>query len=147
MIKINNKHQNATLPQTVENIARWHNERNLIDGTTSYKQTEKLLEEFTELVSAQLARDTGLKPSAEYVYDETRSMLDRLFEAGRIKGIEPEHAEDELQDAIGDMIVVQTNIAEREGFTISDAAFNAYLEIKDRKGKMIDGTFVKEADL
>ncbi len=50
----------------------------------------------------------------------------------------------EIYDAIGDMIVVLTNLAHMEGVKIEDCIQDAYDEIADRKGKMINGTFVKE---
>lgn len=53
----------------------------------------------------------------------------------------------DCRDDIGDMIVVLINIAERNGYTIEECLEQAYNDIKDRKGKMINGTFVKEADL
>ena len=53
----------------------------------------------------------------------------------------------DVSDDIGDMMVVLINIAERNGLTISNCLEKAWNDIKDRKGKMIDGVFVKEADL
>lgn len=53
----------------------------------------------------------------------------------------------DCRDDIGDMIVVLINIAERNGYTIEECLAQAWDDIKDRKGKMINGTFVKEADL
>ncbi len=50
-------------------------------------------------------------------------------------------------DDIGDIIVVLINIMEREGLTMSECLIHAYDEIKDRKGKMVNGSFVKEGDL
>lgn len=47
-------------------------------------------------------------------------------------------------DAIGDMVVVLTNLAELVGVKIEDCVESAYREICDRKGKMENGTFVKE---
>lgn len=47
-------------------------------------------------------------------------------------------------DSIGDMVVVLTIIAEQEGINIESCIIDAYHEIKDRKGKMVDGIFVKE---
>lgn len=52
--------------------------------------------------------------------------------------------EAEISDAIGDMVVVLTNIAERHGLTVQECIEGAWHEIKDRKGRMIDGIFVKE---
>jgi len=51
----------------------------------------------------------------------------------------------ELIDAIGDMVVVLTNLAVLEGLLIEDCIEEAYNVIKSRKGKMVNGTFVKES--
>jgi NTP pyrophosphatase (non-canonical NTP hydrolase) len=51
--------------------------------------------------------------------------------------------EAEIIDAIGDCVVVLTNLAHLCGFTIENCIESAYNEIKDRKGKMENGTFVK----
>ena len=53
----------------------------------------------------------------------------------------------DVSDDIGDMIVVLINIAERNKLSISKCLAKAWDDIKDRKGKMVDGVFVKEADL
>ena len=47
-------------------------------------------------------------------------------------------------DDIGDCLVVLINIAERNGLSLFDCLNHAYEDIKDRKGKMVDGVFVKE---
>lgn len=49
----------------------------------------------------------------------------------------------EIKDAIGDMIVVLTNLARLEGFNVEDCVTSAYDVIKNRKGQMENGTFVK----
>jgi NTP pyrophosphatase (non-canonical NTP hydrolase) len=53
----------------------------------------------------------------------------------------------DVADDIGDMIVVLINIAERNNLSLTDCVNHAYNDIKDRKGKMIDGIFVKEGDV
>lgn len=50
----------------------------------------------------------------------------------------------DVSDDIGDIIVVLINIAERNGLTIAECLQQAYGDIKDRKGKMVDGIFIKE---
>ena len=50
----------------------------------------------------------------------------------------------EIKDAIGDMVVVLTNLAELEGMRIESCIESAYQEIANRKGKMENGTFVKQ---
>ena len=47
-------------------------------------------------------------------------------------------------DDIGDIIVVLVNIAERNKLSIEDCLEHAYNDIKDRRGQMVDGIFVKE---
>lgn len=55
--------------------------------------------------------------------------------------------EELTKDAMGDMYVVMTIMSEQLGFSIEECIDIAYDEIKDRKGRMIDGVFVKESDL
>lgn len=50
----------------------------------------------------------------------------------------------EIIDAIGDMVVVLTNLAHMEGMDLEDCVQSAYTEIKNRQGKMVNGTFVKD---
>ena len=50
----------------------------------------------------------------------------------------------EIIDAIGDMVVVLTNLAHLQGVTIEDCINSAYNIISKRTGKMINGTFVKD---
>ena len=50
----------------------------------------------------------------------------------------------EIKDAIGDMVVVLTNLAVLEGMQIENCIDSAYNEIANRKGEMINGTFVKQ---
>jgi len=50
----------------------------------------------------------------------------------------------EIKDAIGDMIVVLTILSSQYGVNVEYCIDSAWEEIKDRKGKMINGIFVKE---
>ncbi|WP_313894704.1 MazG-like family protein [Psychrobacillus sp.] len=54
---------------------------------------------------------------------------------------------EQVIDSIGDMYVVLTILSMQLGTSIEDCAACAYDEIKDRKGKMVNGVFVKEDDL
>ena len=53
----------------------------------------------------------------------------------------------DVKDDIGDMLVVMLNIAERNGVVLAECLQKAWDDIKHRKGRMIDGIFVKETDL
>ncbi len=50
-------------------------------------------------------------------------------------------------DGIGDTVVTLICISMQLGLRFDDCLDYAYNEIKDRKGKLINGTFVKESDL
>ena len=50
----------------------------------------------------------------------------------------------EFSDAIGDCVVVLTNLAALNGFNIEDCINGSYSVIAKRKGQMINGTFVRE---
>jgi NTP pyrophosphatase (non-canonical NTP hydrolase) len=52
---------------------------------------------------------------------------------------------DEVEDAIGDIVVVLTNLAELNDLKIERCIETAYNQIKNRKGVMSNGTFVKES--
>jgi NTP pyrophosphatase (non-canonical NTP hydrolase) len=50
----------------------------------------------------------------------------------------------EIIDGIGDCVVVLTNLAELIGEPIEECIEQAYMEIRNRKGKMVNGTFKKD---
>lgn len=52
----------------------------------------------------------------------------------------------DVRDDIGDMVVVLINIAKRNGYKLEDCMEVAWKDIRDRKGKMVDGVFIKEED-
>lgn len=53
----------------------------------------------------------------------------------------------DIKDDIGDMLVVMLNITTRNNVSLEDCLARAWQDIKDRKGRMVDGIFVKETDL
>ncbi|MFQ3872640.1 MazG-like family protein [Staphylococcus sp. Mo2-1] len=53
----------------------------------------------------------------------------------------------DLKDGIGDTVVTLIILAQQHGMTLEECLQYAYDEIKGRKGKTINGTFIKEADL
>jgi NTP pyrophosphatase (non-canonical NTP hydrolase) len=50
----------------------------------------------------------------------------------------------EITDGIGDCVVVLTNLAELHGVSIEECIDAAYREIKNRTGKMVNGTYKKD---
>ena len=54
---------------------------------------------------------------------------------------------DQVIDSIGDMYVVLTILSKQLGVDLEYCVQMAYNEIKDRKGEMVNGVFVKQEDL
>ena len=99
----------------IDKVVQWAEDRNLIDGSNPERQVFKTMEEATELAVAIGRRD------GDFI---------------RI---------DEIKDAIGDVTVTLIIIAEQVGISFESCLAAAYEQIKDRKGKMVSGIFVKEA--
>jgi NTP pyrophosphatase (non-canonical NTP hydrolase) len=81
------------------------------------------------------------------IYDKGNShtqYVKLMEEAGELAEALLKNDKYETKDAIGDMVVVLTNLAALEGMAIENCIDSAYNEIANRKGKMENGTFVKE---
>ena len=68
-------------------------------------------------------------------------------EFGEIAAALARNNDDELRDAIGDTVVTLIILAKQNGMDLEECLQCAYDEIKGRKGKTVNGIFVKEADL
>ena len=55
--------------------------------------------------------------------------------------------EDKTKDSLGDIMVTLIILAQDLNFDLLDCLNKAYNVIKDRKGKVIDGSYIKESDL
>ena len=77
--------------------------------------------------------------------DSKTQYLKLMEEAGELAEALLKRDRPEIIDAIGDMVVVLTNLAKLENLDIEDCVRSAYDVIKNRKGKMENGTFVKTA--
>ena len=108
----------------------WDGKTTLL-GDASY--TEELIEDITEwhydrnLIDGSTDKDQFCK-----LIQECGELSDNLCKGA------------DIRDDIGDIMVVLINIAERNALTISECLNVAYEDIKDRKGRMVDGVFVKE---
>ena len=83
------------------------------------------------------------------IYDkgDTKTQLIKLQEEmGELAKATLEKDQPEVIDAIGDMVVVLTNLAHLNNVHIETCIAEAYNVISKRKGKMVNGTFVKDAD-
>lgn len=74
-------------------------------------------------------------------------LVKTVEELGEMAGGIARGNKDKIKDGIGDVIVTLTILAAQYEMSIEECLAQAYSDIKDRKGRMIDGIFVKEADL
>ncbi len=70
--------------------------------------------------------------------EEAGELAECLAKDKRLDDVEPE---------IGVMLVVLNNICVQKGTTLNNCFWSAWMKIKDRRGKMIDGYYVKEDDI
>ena len=111
-----------------------------VQKLSSTKCSKKPLKMF-ELIR-QWADERGI-----YDKGDTKTQLIKLQEEmGELAKATLEKDHDEVVDAIGDMVVVLTNLAHLNNVHIETCIAEAYNVISKRKGKMINGTFVKDAD-
>ena len=110
--EINSEENNMyTLNGLVSLVRQWAYARNLVAGSTSQAQLNKLVEEMGEMA-------TGINKKLP----------------------------DTFKDGLGDMLVVMIILAEQNQTSLKECLAIAYNEIKDRKGKMVDGIFITEND-
>lgn len=76
-----------------------------------------------------------------------RQALKFYEEAGEVGSALSRNKLYDLKDGIGDTVVTLIILAQQHGMTLEECLQYAYDEIKGRKGKTINGTFIKEADL
>ena len=87
----------------------------------------------------QWAKDKGILDKG----DSKTQYIKLQEEAGELAQALLKNDRPEIIDAIGDMIVVLTNLAALEGLHIEDCVASAYEVISKRTGKMENGTFIK----
>ena len=84
------------------------------------------------------------------IYDKGNShtqYVKLMEEAGELAAALLNKDKYEIKDAIGDMVVVLTNLAVLEGMQIENCIESAYNEIANRTGVMLNGTFVKSGTI
>ena len=76
-----------------------------------------------------------------------RQALKFYEEAGEVASALSRGQMDALKDGIGDTVVTLIILAQQHDMTLQECLQYAYGEIKGRKGRTINGTFIKESDL
>jgi NTP pyrophosphatase (non-canonical NTP hydrolase) len=128
------------------------------NGNESFKrQINEALSSFMQV--STLAEEKQKEPEASNIYDLIRGWakekgiynsgdsktqyIKLMEEAGELAQAILKQDKAEIKDAIGDMIVVLTNLAHLEDMYVEDCIGSAYEVIKNRSGQMVNGTFVK----
>ena len=88
------------------------------------------------------AKNRGLDKS-----NSDKQLIKLIEEIGELAEAHNKEWRDKQIDSIGDIFVVLTIYALQNGLHLDNCVKEAYNTIKDRQGKMIDGVFVKNADL
>ncbi len=103
-------------------VREWARSRDILKLENTSRQIEKIQEELNELDNELF---TGCLP-AEWS--------------------KPQKVE-KIMLEIGDLITAATTLACQLGYDVEECVTLTWAKIKDRKGKLVDGTFVKEDDL
>lgn len=106
-------------------VIDWADDKGIFEKGTPLAQARKTEEEVHELIEACVAQHAGFK---EFVNIK-----------GKICKVD-----EELKDAFGDILVTIIIGAEMQGLSLEDCLESAYKVISQRKGKMVDGQFVKD---
>ena len=73
-----------------------------------------------------------------------RQMLKLIEEVGELAGAMAKNKPGDIVDAIGDIQVVLIILSKQLGYDYEQCLVDAYNVIKERKGKLINGVFVKD---
>lgn len=118
-------------------VLRWAKDKDLLHSENADKQFMKFIEEVFEF------RD------ANTLYLNERNGLDSEF--GLYGEIESDGylqtLEEDLKLEMGDILVTLIILCEQIGIDPEECLSMAYEKIKNRSGKTINGTFIKEEDL
>lgn len=159
--------------ELVPYVRQWAEDRNLIEGSTPSKQAHKTMSEIGELfdaigvgnhdeikdaigdvmvtliiVTAQLDKLTISPMCCDNLVDDSSrsSCVSLLRQSSNLFEIfENDVLCDKAYDVISRMINSLSHIAEIYDLTLGECLESAYNEIKDRKGRMVNGVFVKES--
>lgn len=98
--------------------------------------------DYFELESAveQWARDKGILEKGTSMKQAIKTLEETVELMEAVADNDPEA----IKDAIGDVVVTLIIQCKLRGITLEQCLEHAYVQIRDRKGKMVDGMFIKE---
>lgn len=88
------------------------------------------------------AKEKGLDTA-----ESSKQFLKVSEEVGEVAAALARNDKNALADGIGDVVVTLIILAEQNDLTLVECLDMAYHEIADRKGRMVNGVFVKQSDL
>lgn len=97
---------------------------------------------FTELITAVI--EWGKNRDLIHRNNAPFQMMKVTEEIGELAAALSRNKESDLRDAIGDSFVTLIILAAQTGHDPTQCLNAAYKEIADRKGKTVNGTFIKE---
>lgn len=98
------------------------------------------LEKLEQLI-IEWGTERGILPNPDMIAQFNKTMEETQELA---QGIVSQN-KDEVKDAIGDIIVTLVMQTQAWELTLTECVEQAYNDIKHRKGKMVDGMFVKDS--
>lgn len=106
-------------------VIKWAKEKGILDKATPLNQLDKTKEEVDELQEALYFDNNGI--------DEFQNKKGKLV-----------NTHEEIQDALGDVLVTLIIQAEMQNMDLIDCLESAYGVISKRTGRMENGIFVKD---
>ena len=139
----------TTIPWIIHNVktSMYNEERCYIYNKAYYEAF--VAESAAEVTGATVFDSIRDWADKRGIYDsgDTKTQFVKLMEeVGELGKAILKDDKDEFVDAIGDCIVVLTNLSHLGGFDVEHCISSAYDEISNRTGSMVNGTFVKDAD-
>lgn len=109
--------------ELIKKVEAWGEEKGIVDPSNADKQFMKFMEEVFEFKAMLDLEEINFVRGGEYI----------LFDNTKME--------------FGDVLVTLVILAKQLELDWEECLSMAYEKIKDRKGKTIDGVFVKEEDL
>lgn len=135
------------------NVSHFNNDRSFIYNKAFHEHEQarfKATEAIHDEPSAErLPVFNNIRNWAEHrgIYEsgDVKTQFSKLIEeVGELAQAILKEDDVEFSDAIGDCVVVLTNLAALNGHVIEDCIDGAWRQIQNRKGRMQNGTFVKD---
>lgn len=145
-----------TLTELQPLIIEWAKERNILFPENAPKQRLKLIEECGELAQAILKNDVKLQKDAigdifVVLVILAEQLGSKIEYRGSSMSLIPNEEKilylinDSVRwDSIDDSICYLSDLSLNLNLDLTECANLAYNEIKDRKGKTVNGTFIKD---